>query len=235
MLAIEQLTVSHGGLRALQDVSLSVRRGELVALIGSNGAGKTTLLRTISGLLRPDAGTIRFGGERIDGLRPHHVVRLGIAHVPEGRRIFARMPVWQNLALGGHGVPRDEARRTLERIGELFPVLKSRERQLAGTMSGGEQQMLAIARAMMSRPSLMMLDEPSLGLAPAVVGRVLHLIDELRREGLTILLVEQKIGEVLRLADRGYVLQSGRIVLEASGREMLESRLIRQAYLGVGG
>jgi branched-chain amino acid transport system ATP-binding protein len=234
MLTIEHLSVSYGGLRALQDVNLVVGRGELVALIGSNGAGKTTLLRTISGLLKPDTGTIRFADRRIDGLRPHQVVRLGVAHVPEGRRVFARLPVWQNLALGAHDVSREEARRTLERVGELFPVLKARERQLAGTMSGGEQQMLAIARAMMSRPALMMLDEPSLGLAPAVVSRLLHLIDDLRREGLTILLVEQKIGEVLRLADRGYVVQNGRIMLEASGREMLESRLIRQAYLGVG-
>ncbi len=233
MLVVENLSVSYGGLRALQNVSLEVRRGELVALVGGNGAGKTTLLKTISGLLVPDAGHIRFDNTRTDRLRPHQVVRLGIAHVPEGRRIFARLPVWQNLALGAHGIPREEARQALERVWELFPILRSRSKQLAGTMSGGEQQMLAIARALMSRPRLMMLDEPSLGLSPALVDRLLRLIDDLRREGITVLLVEQKIGEVLRLANRGYVVQNGRIVLEASGSEMLGSQLVRKAYLGI--
>ena len=233
-LRVSDVWAGYEGSLALFGISLEVRAGQVVALVGANGAGKTTTLRVISGLVRPEAGQVVFEGRRIDGLKPHQVTALGIAHVPEGRRVFGRLSVLDNLQLGAY-IRRDpaERRRNLERVFSLFPVLYERRNQVAGTLSGGEQQMLAIGRGLMLNPKLLILDEPSLGLAPRMVDRIFDAIAEIKRQGTTVLLVEQNLVEALELADYGYVIQTGRVVLEGPGAQLLESELIRSAYLGL--
>jgi branched-chain amino acid transport system ATP-binding protein len=232
---VRDLHVAYGsGVRALQGVSLEVRAGELVALVGANGAGKTTLLKSIAGLLRPQRGEIGFDGARIDGVDAPDRVRVGIALVPEGRRLFTRLSVSENLTLGTY-IDADPAHRrdTLDRIHALFPVLRERAAQRAGTLSGGEGQMLAIARALMSRPRLLMLDEPSLGIMPRMVDAILEVLGRLRADGLTILLVEQNVPAALDVADRGYVVQTGRVVLSGTSDDLRGSELVKKAYLGL--
>jgi branched-chain amino acid transport system ATP-binding protein len=236
LLEVREAHVSYGtGVRALQGVSLSVRAGEAIALVGANGAGKTTLLKSVAGLLSPQSGEIWFDGKRVDRLEPADRVGLGIALVPEGRRLFSRLSVADNLRLGTFK-DRDAARRQelLDRVFGLFPVLAERARQRAGTLSGGEGQMLSIARALMSRPRFLMLDEPSLGIMPRTVDAILDVLQRLNRdEGLTTLLVEQNVPAALGVADRGYVLQTGRVVAEGESRALLDSDLVRRAYLGM--
>jgi len=234
LLAVEDLHVAYGAIHALQGVSLSVGAGEVVTLIGANGAGKSTLLRTVSGLVRPRSGTIQYDRTvRLDTLPPHTIVREGISHVPEGRHVFANLTVRENLLLGAYQRrDRREIAQTLERTFALFPVLRERLGQSAATLSGGEQQMLAIGRALMARPQLLLLDEPSLGLAPRVVQTIFQIIREINAQGTTILLVEQNAHQALRVAHRGYVLQTGRIVLEDTGANLLRSPEVRAAYLG---
>jgi branched-chain amino acid transport system ATP-binding protein len=234
LLSVENLHVAYGAVHALQGVSLAVAPGEIVTLIGSNGAGKTTLLRAISGLLRPRAGSIVFAGDvRLDRAAPHEIVRAGVSHVPEGRQVFGNLTVRENLELGAYQRrDRAEFRATLQRVFELFPVLADRLRQSAATLSGGEQQMLAIGRALMARPRLLLLDEPSLGLAPLVVQTIFAILREINAQGTTILLVEQNAHLALRLAQRGYVIQTGTIVLEDTGTNLLANTEVRAAYLG---
>jgi branched-chain amino acid transport system ATP-binding protein len=234
MLEVQGLAAGYGDVQVLSGASLSVIQGEIVALVGSNGAGKTTVIRCVTGLLRPRGGTVSFAGARIDGLAAHQVVDRGIACVPEGRQIFPLLSVEDNLLLGSY-LPRTRPRRqeNLARVYELFPRLRERLRQFAGTLSGGEQQMLAIGRALMSEPRLLALDEPSLGLAPVVVSAVFRAIAEIRKRGVTILLVEQNVQKTLRLADRGYVLESGRVSLTGTGAELLGNALVRKAYLAL--
>ncbi len=233
MLAVEDLRVAYGQIEAVKGVSFSVDAGQVVTLIGGNGAGKTTTLRTLSGLLRPVSGRVVFEGEDITSLPAHHIVRRGVAHSPEGRRIFPRLTVRENLELGAF-IRRDPegVQADLARVLELFPVLGERSSQAAGTLSGGEQQMLAIGRALMSRPRLLMLDEPSMGLSPIMMQRILSTVRELKEQGTTILLVEQNAQAALSLADRGYVIETGRIVLSGTGPELLANEDVRKAYLG---
>jgi branched-chain amino acid transport system ATP-binding protein len=236
LLEARDLHVAYGaGVRALQGVSVRVAPGEVVALVGANGAGKTTLLKTLAGLLTPVAGEVWFDGRRIDEVAAPDRPRLGMALVPEGRRLFSRLTVAENLTLGAFtNADPAHRRRMLERVWELFPVLSARAGQRAGTLSGGEGQMLAIARALMLRPRFLMLDEPSLGIMPRLVDAILDVLRRLHREErLAIFLVEQNVPAALDLADRGYVLQTGRIVMEAPSRELLASDLVRQAYLGL--
>ena len=235
MLEIRDLCVSYGAIRALHGVSLRVARGEIVTLIGSNGAGKTTTLRALSGLVRASAGSIALEGRAIDRLAPHEMVRLGMAHCPEGRGVFPNMSVAENIELGAY-VRKDHAEiaRDRERVLTLFPRLRERIAQVAGTLSGGEQQMLAIARAMMARPRLLLLDEPSLGLAPQIVQVIFRIIREINASGTTILLVEQNAHMALKVATRAYVLEVGRIVMEGPAAELAASDAVRKAYLGVG-
>jgi branched-chain amino acid transport system ATP-binding protein len=233
MLQVDSIRVAYGGIEALRGVSFEVADGEIVTLLGANGAGKTTTLRTISGLLRPREGSITFDGERIDTIPAHEMVRRGLGHVPEGRRIFPRMSVRENLLMGAYQ-RRDSLTSDLDRVHELFPVLAERGTQDGGTLSGGEQQMLAIARALMSRPRLLLLDEPSMGLAPMIVTRIFDIIREINAQGTTILLVEQNAAQALRLAARGYVLETGEIVMSDDADALLKDDRIRQAYLGEG-
>jgi len=233
ILRVEGLHAGYGKVPVLRDVSFHVDEGEVVAIIGPNGAGKTTLLKTISGLIRPTAGKIMFDGRGIEGWPPHRVTQEGIAHVPEGGRLFPNMSVRENLLMGAYG--NREALRTgvLEEVYEMFPVLRERRRQMAGTLSGGEKQMLAIGRGLASRPRFLMLDEPSLGLAPKLVDAIYERLQALRGRGLTVLLVEQNIHYALELADRGYVLENGRIVMEGTGEELARSEHIKKHYLGL--
>ncbi|MFB7668268.1 ABC transporter ATP-binding protein [Kitasatospora sp. NPDC056138] len=231
LLELARLRVDHGAITALKGIDLTVRQGEVVALLGANGAGKTTTLRTISGLLRPAAGEVRFAGERIDGVPAHHVVGLGIGHSPEGRRVFAGMSVLENLQMGAYRFGR-AAPEDLDRVFGLFPRLAERRRQTAGTLSGGEQQMLAIGRALMGRPELLLLDEPSMGLAPIIVAQLFDIIGEINAQGTTVLLVEQNAAQALRLADRGYVLETGEIRMSGPAAELLHDPRVREAYLG---
>ncbi|MFZ4533933.1 MAG: ABC transporter ATP-binding protein [Alsobacter sp.] len=234
MLEVEGLCVRYGHKEALRGIGLRVAEGEIVTLIGSNGAGKTTTLKAISGLLRPSAGTIRFRGERIDRMAPHAVIARGIVQVPEGRLLFPEMSVMEHLDLGGLRAPRDAVpfgRRT-EELFALFPILAERRSQRAGTLSGGQQQMLAIGRALMAAPRFLMLDEPSLGLAPVMVDQLADAIVRLHSGGLTILLVEQRVDLALHLANRGYVLETGTIVLEDTAAALLADPRVKQAYLG---
>lgn len=235
MLTVEQIDVSYGDLQVLRGVSLAIHRGEIVALVGSNGAGKTTTLRAISGLLRPRHGQIIFEGRRIDLLPPHHIVELGIVQVPEGRRLFPAMSVLENLELGAYNArARSEKNHRMDLVFSLFPRLAERRKQLAGTMSGGEQQMLAIGRALMTAPRLLMLDEPSLGLAPLVTTQILDTIKRLNHEyGTTILLVEQNVAHALAMAHRAYVIENGSVVLEGTGEELARDPAVRRAYLGL--
>jgi branched-chain amino acid transport system ATP-binding protein len=234
MLEVNSIDTFYGRVQALWGVSLSVGEGEIVALVGANGAGKTTLLNTISGLLCPASGSAEFLGERIDGLTPHAIVELGISHIPEGRKLFTDMSVRENLEMGAYPYHAWKIKReTLEQVYQIFPVLKERERQLARTLSGGEQQMVAMGRGLMSRPKLCMFDEPSYGLAPLVVSEVFQVIKSLREQGITILLIEQNVRHALEIADRAYVLENGRMVLEGDSDELLRSDYVRKAYLGI--
>ncbi len=233
LLEITGLGSHYGRIRALDAVDLSVEEGELVAIVGANGAGKTTLLRTISGVQPASSGVVRFRGSDITRTAAARRVRLGIAQVPEGRQMFAPMSVEDNLLLGGFTRPRHELAESLARAYRLFPRLEERRRQPAGTLSGGEQQMLAIARALMARPALLLMDEPSMGLAPRIVERIFDTIRELRATGVTILLVEQNAFVALSVADRGYVLESGRIVLDGRASDLLADERVKAAYLGL--
>jgi branched-chain amino acid transport system ATP-binding protein len=233
MLQLDDVHVRYGAIDAVKGVTFGVGEGEIVTLIGANGAGKSTTLRAISGLIRPAAGSIRFRGERIDGLPAHRIARAGVGHAPEGRRVFARLSVRENLEMGafarGKGV---ELGPDFERVHALFPILKERERQAAGTLSGGQQQMLAIGRALMARPKVLLLDEPSMGLAPIVVEQIFETIGEINRQGIAVLLVEQNAQMALAVASRGYVLESGEIVLADSGEALLGNPQVRRVYLG---
>ncbi len=234
MLEVKELSVGYKDLLAVQDVSFTVRRGEVVSLIGSNGAGKSTILRTIAGLLRPRRGEILLDSEPIHVVPPYDIVKKKIAMVPEGRQLFGRLSVWDNLLLGAYALnSRQETEESLETVLRLFPLLGERKQQRAETLSGGEQQQLAIARGLMSRPSLLMLDEPSLGIMPKLVSEIFKTIHEIRQKGVTVFLVEQNVYEALSISNRAYVLQTGRIVLEGKGDELLQSDLVRQAYLGM--
>ena len=233
MLQLEGVSTFYGPIQALDDVSLVVNRGEIVTLIGSNGAGKTTLLMTVCGNPRAATGHIRFEGQDIARLDTPQIMRNGIAISPEGRRVFADMTVTENLQMGGFFQNREDIEAGLEHAFNLFPRLRERAHQRAGTMSGGEQQMLAIGRALMSRPRLLLLDEPTLGLAPLIIAQIFEIIQKIRSEGVTVFLVEQNANRALQLADRGYVLEKGRIVLEDSGQNLLANDDIRKAYLGV--
>lgn len=232
-LEVEAVSTCYGALEVLHAVSLEVGEGEIVTIIGSNGAGKSTLLKTIAGWLKPRSGKVMFGEARIDGLPAHQVVRQGIAVCPEGRRVFPQLTVLENLQTGAYTRSAKEQREDLEWIFALFPRLAERRRQLGGSLSGGEQQMLALGRALMSRPKLLLLDEPSLGLAPVVVESVLDTVVEVKRKGGSILLVEQNAQMALEVADRGYVIESGRLVLSGTGRELLDHQDVKRAYLGI--
>lgn len=232
MLKIDDINVYYGAIHAVKGVSLEVNEGEIVTLIGANGAGKSTVLQTISGLMRSKTGDITFMGESIANVAPHKIVERGLAHVPEGRRIFLQMTVQENLDMGAYtqhasGIPGD-----LEMVYKRFPRLLERRKQVAGTLSGGEQQMLAMGRALMSRPKLLMLDEPSMGLAPLLVEQIFSIIEDMNKNGTTILLVEQNAQMALSIADRAYVLETGAIVISGMGQELAESDEIRKAYLG---
>ena len=236
MLRVESISAFYGVIQALRNVSLHVNPGEMVALLGANGAGKTTLMKVISGLLPLSKGRLFFGGRNIAGLPAERVLRLGVGQVPEGRQVFAPLSVLDNLILGAYvrfkGEGKKEVYKDLDSIFEMFPVLKERQKQRAGTLSGGEQQMVAIGRTMMSRPKLLLLDEPSLGLAPLVVSGIFQTIRLLRDRGTTILLVEQNAKAALRVADRGYVLETGRIILEGETEDLLNNKEVQRAYLG---
>ena len=232
LLDVKDIHVFYGNIEAVKGMSFHVDRGEIVCLIGANGAGKTTTLRTVSGLLRPREGAIFYDGQRIDMVAAHEIVALGVAQSPEGRRIFPRMSVRENLDMGAFTRKDAGQREDLERILELFPILKERARQAAGTLSGGEQQMLAIGRALMTKPKLLLLDEPSMGLAPIVVERIFQTVREISQRGVTILLVEQNAAQALSLTNRGYVIETGKIVLEDEARALLANERVRKAYLG---
>ncbi len=236
MLRLRNVDAGYGKLTVLRRVTLHVAAGEIVTIVGANGAGKTTLLKTVAGLIRPRAGELDFGGQSVTRVPTERIVALGCSLVPEGRQVFAAMPVRENLLLGGHVQlargRKDEVAKDLERVYGLFPVLEKRAGQLAGTLSGGEQQMLAIGRALMARPKLMMLDEPSMGLAPLVVKDIFAIVRRIREEGTTVLLVEQNARSALKIADRGYVLETGRVVLEGTAEELLQNRDVQRAYLG---
>ncbi len=231
LLDVDDIEVRYGAIRALKGIAFHVNDGEIVALLGANGAGKTTTQKTVSGMLRPTLGQITFAGQRIDGIPAHQLIRLGVCHVPEGRHVFPRMTVEENLEMGAFRFKHlDQA--DMDRVLELFPRLKERFGQQAGTLSGGEQQMLAIGRALMGKPRLLLLDEPSMGLAPLIVAQIFDIIREINSTGVTVLLVEQNAAQALSLADRGYVLETGEIVLEGTGPELLADDRIRAAYLG---
>jgi branched-chain amino acid transport system ATP-binding protein len=231
LLRIEGLRVAYGRIEALRGIDIDVDAGEIVTLLGANGAGKTTTLRTISGQLKPVAGTVTFDGRRIDGRPPHEVVAAGIGHVPEGRRVFPRMSVFENLQMGAYR-RRGSLTADLDRVFSLFPVLAERRSQSGGTLSGGEQQMLAIGRALMGRPRLLLLDEPSMGLAPMIVTRIFEIIREINEQGTTVLVVEQNAAQALRLAGRGYVLETGTVALADRAEALLADDRVRSAYLG---
>ena len=235
MLSIRDLRASYGPVAVLKGISLDVAEGEVVALIGANGAGKTTTLMTISGIVSRRSGSITFCDEEIGGLAPHQIVRKGICHVPEGRRIFPRLSVRENLEMGAYlQTDAKKVGQDLDHVFTLFPVLKERHAQRGGTLSGGEQQMLAIGRALMSRPKLLLLDEPSLGLSPLMVGKIFEMIKRISREGKTILLVEQNAHAALTLADRGYVMETGQVVLSDQADRLLKNPRVQSAYLGAG-
>jgi branched-chain amino acid transport system ATP-binding protein len=234
LLSLSDIKVSYGHIEAIKGVSLTVEEGEAVTILGANGAGKTTLMRTISGLLKPTAGTITYDGDDITQTRADAIVPLGIAHSPEGRRVFGTLTVEENLMLGAYTRPKAEALETRKQVYDLFPRLLERRTQLSGTLSGGEQQMLAIGRAMMAKPRLLMLDEPSLGLAPIIVKNIFSALADIRSSGVTILVVEQNARMALKLADRGYVLEVGKIVHEDTAQALMASSEVQEAYLGKG-
>jgi branched-chain amino acid transport system ATP-binding protein len=240
LLELADVHIHYGGIEAVKGIDLSVDQGEIVTLIGGNGAGKTTTLKTISGIKKPTVGSITFNGQRIDGMPAHKIVGVGIGHAPEGRRIFGRMTVLENLQMGlyagGNGGDRSGKRQTekeaLDRVFGLFPILKERRSQRGGTLSGGQQQMLAIGRALMTRPTVLMLDEPSMGLAPRLVEQIFQIIKDINEQGTTVLLIEQNAHMALNVARRGYVIESGAIVLEDSAERLLSNDEVRKAYLG---
>ena len=232
MLKVNDINVYYGSIHAIKDVSFEVHQGEVVTLIGANGAGKSTILQTVSGLLRSKTGSIEFLGENLGGVAPHKVVAKGLAHVPEGRRVFLQMTVEENLEMGAFTRPNSEIDSGIADVYKRFPRLEERRKQIAGTLSGGEQQMLAMGRALMSKPQLLMLDEPSMGLAPLLVEQIFDIIRELHKAGTTILLVEQNAQMALSVADRGYVLETGKIVTTGTGAELLNDDAVKKAYLG---
>ncbi len=232
MLKVQDINVYYGSIHAIKDVSFEVNQGEVVTLIGANGAGKSTILQTISGLLRSKTGSIEFLGENLANVPAHKIVSRGLAHVPEGRRVFLQMTVEENLEMGAFTRPNSEIDPGIEDVYERFPRLKERRKQIAGTLSGGEQQMLAMGRALMSKPQLLMLDEPSMGLAPLLVEQIFDIIRELHKAGTTILLVEQNAQMALSVADRGYVLETGKIVTTGTGAALLNDDAVKKAYLG---
>ena len=232
MLKVNDINVYYGSIHAIKGVSFEVHQGEVVTLIGANGAGKSTTLQTISGLLRSKTGSIEFLGENLGGVAPHKIVAKGLAHVPEGRRVFLQMTVEENLEMGAFTRPNSEIDSGIENVYERFPRLKERRKQIAGTLSGGEQQMLAMGRALMSSPKLLMLDEPSMGLAPLLVEQIFDIIRELHKAGTTILLVEQNAQMALSVAERGYVLDTGKIVATGTGADLLNDDAVKKAYLG---
>jgi branched-chain amino acid transport system ATP-binding protein len=232
LLEIDDLQVNYGEIQALKGVSLTVEEGVVVAMLGANGAGKTTLLRTISGLLRPRQGTIRYQNHDLTRIPAYEIVTLGITHSPEGRKIFGTLTVRENLIMGGYTRPPAEVQESIDSVYRLFPRLAERRNQLGGTLSGGEQQMLTIGRALIAKPKLLLLDEPSLGIAPVIVQSIFRTLREIRQSGVTILLVEQNARMALRLADRGYVLEVGKVVLADTARNLLNSSEVQQAYLG---
>ncbi len=232
MLTVQSLRAGYGKIEVLHDVALTIEQGQIVTLIGANGAGKTTLLKTISGLIRPSAGTIDFEGQSLVRRAPHKIVAQGLSHVPEGRAILKRMTVLENLRMGAYVRHDNAVMRDIDAVFARFPVLSERRAQMAGTLSGGEQQMLAIGRALIARPRLLLLDEPSLGLAPKIVTRIFQTLRELKQEGKTILLVEQNARQALQVADRGYVLERGRIAFSGTGEALLAMPEVRQTYLG---
>ncbi|MEO3752947.1 ABC transporter ATP-binding protein [Streptomyces sp. B6B3] len=231
LLELRDLRVGYGAIEALKGISLTVAEGEIVALLGANGAGKSTTLKAASGMLRPSSGEVLLHGERIDGIPSHELVRFGIGHVPEGRRVFPRMTVLENLQMGAYRLRRPD-RADLDRVFSLFPVLAERRKQIGGTLSGGEQQMLAIGRALMGKPELLLLDEPSMGLAPLIVRQIFEILKEINDQGTTLLLVEQNAAQALQLADRGYVLETGSVVMSDICETLLADPRVRAAYLG---
>ena len=232
MLSVQDLHVSYGAIKAVRGISFEINEGEIVTLIGANGAGKSTTLNTVAGLLKPESGTIEFDGASIAGVQAHKVVQRGLALCPEGRRVFTQMSVAENLEMGGYIRSDAENRETLERVYNHFPRLKERRGQVAGTLSGGEQQMLAMGRALMSRPRLLMLDEPSMGLAPILVEEIFSIIKQLNESGTTVLLVEQNANMALKIADLAYVLETGTITMSGTGAELLADSRVKEAYLG---
>jgi branched-chain amino acid transport system ATP-binding protein len=233
LLEIENLHVCYGGIHALKGISLTVKRRQIVTLLGSNGSGKSTTIRAISGIVPIGDGQIRFEGTSLNKIPPHSIQRLGLVHVPEGRKIFRNLTVRENLMMGAYNVKdMHEVAQSVERVLSIFPPLKSRLGQLGGTLSGGEQQMLAVSRAMMSRPKVLMMDEPSLGLAPMVVAEVFRVIEEIQTEGVTIFVVEQNANAALKIADYAFLLETGRVVLQGSGAELLDNPRVRETYLG---
>ena len=232
ILKVDNINVYYGAIHAIKDISFNVNEGEIVTLIGANGAGKSTVLNTISGLLHPKSGSITFMDKPLSGIAPNKIVQMGLAQCPEGRRIFQHMTVEENLEMGAYTRPNSTIEGNLEHVYELFPRLKERRKQVGGTLSGGEQQMLAMGRAMMSKPKLLMLDEPSMGLAPLLVEQIFEIIRELHKAGTTILLVEQNAQMALSVADRGYVLETGKIVTTGTGLELLNDDAVKKAYLG---
>ena len=234
MLEVSNIDTFYGKIQALWGVSLKIDEAEIVALVGANGAGKTTLLNTISGLLRPASGSVEFHGKRIDGLKSHAIVELGMSHIPEGRGLFADMSVRENLEMGAYTKRVwKHKQEILDKVYQLFPILKARQGQLARTLSGGEQQMVAMGRGLMSGPRLCIIDEPSSGLAPIVVDEIFNIIQGLRHQGMTIFLIEQNVQQTLEIADRAYVLENGRVTLEGESKKLLEEEVIRKAYLGL--
>ena len=231
MLKIDDIHVYYGAIHAIKGVSFEVGEGEIVALIGANGAGKSTILKTVSGLMHPRSGNITFCGDNIAHTDAYKLLRTGLAHVPEGRRIFQQMTVQDNLEMGAY-IHKEVNKDDLERVFNYFPRLKERRKQIAGTLSGGEQQMLAMSRALMSRPKLMMLDEPSMGLAPILIDQIFEIIKQLHKDGTTILLVEQNASKALEIADRAYVLETGKVILSGTGKELASSDEVKKAYLG---
>jgi branched-chain amino acid transport system ATP-binding protein len=235
MLRLDKVVTYYGPMMALKGIDLEVRNGEIVCLLGGNASGKSTTMKTIIGLVRPHSGTVTFDGDTLNGLATGKIVSRGISMVPEARRVFGRMTVWENLQIGAYtrrAEPKDEIDRDLDRVYRLFPRLHERAGQYAGTMSGGEQQMLAIGRALMARPRLLLMDEPSMGLSPALVDQVFDIIQEINRQGVTILVVEQNASVALSIAHRGYVLQNGRMMLNGEAKDLLEAEDVRRAYLG---
>ena len=232
MLQFDNVSTFYGKIQALHGVSIDVQQGEIVTLIGANGAGKSTLLMTLCGSPRAHSGSIRYMGEELVGLESSVIMRKSIAVVPEGRRVFARLTVEENLAMGGFFTDKGDYQEQMDKVLALFPRLKERFHQRGGTMSGGEQQMLAIGRALMSKPKLLLLDEPSLGLAPIIIQQIFEIVEQLRREGVTVFLVEQNANQALKIADRAYVLENGRVVMQGSGAELLVDPKVRDAYLG---